>query len=261
MGTTIIMVTHDPELARRAHRNVQVVDGQISDFKPYEPHAAPRRHGRRDAVSAAPRRSLRCSPTTCDSRCASFKRNPGLTALMVFAIALGISVCMITLTSYRAAAHNPAGERSGILFAASIDSWDPDERVRRRRQVARAHHAHLPRRACAVRLRHPGPQGHHVQGRAASSAAPTRAWTRIHRDAHDHRGLLPDVRRAVPVWRPLGRQGRCGPGAGGGAQQGDQPEGVRRREQRRQDGALARPRVSRHRRARRLGAACRSTST
>jgi putative ABC transport system ATP-binding protein len=34
------MVTHDPELARRAHRNVQVVDGQISDFKPYEPHTA-----------------------------------------------------------------------------------------------------------------------------------------------------------------------------------------------------------------------------
>ncbi|HTU67029.1 MAG TPA: ABC transporter ATP-binding protein [Steroidobacteraceae bacterium] len=40
MGTTIIMVTHDPELARRAHRNVQVVDGQLSDLKPYEPHAA-----------------------------------------------------------------------------------------------------------------------------------------------------------------------------------------------------------------------------
>ena len=38
MGTTIIMVTHDAELARRAHRNVHVVDGQISDFKSYEPH-------------------------------------------------------------------------------------------------------------------------------------------------------------------------------------------------------------------------------
>jgi putative ABC transport system ATP-binding protein len=37
MGTTIIMVTHDPELARRAHRNVHIVDGQISDLKPYEP--------------------------------------------------------------------------------------------------------------------------------------------------------------------------------------------------------------------------------
>jgi len=30
-------VTHDPELAHRAHRNVHIVDGQISDFKPYEP--------------------------------------------------------------------------------------------------------------------------------------------------------------------------------------------------------------------------------
>jgi putative ABC transport system ATP-binding protein len=37
MGTTVIMVTHDPELARRAHRNVQVIDGQITDYKPYEP--------------------------------------------------------------------------------------------------------------------------------------------------------------------------------------------------------------------------------
>jgi putative ABC transport system ATP-binding protein len=34
-GTTIIMVTHDPELARRAHRNVHVMDGQVSDLKPY----------------------------------------------------------------------------------------------------------------------------------------------------------------------------------------------------------------------------------
>jgi putative ABC transport system ATP-binding protein len=37
MGTTIIMVTHDPDLARRAHRNVQIIDGQVTDFQPYEP--------------------------------------------------------------------------------------------------------------------------------------------------------------------------------------------------------------------------------
>jgi len=43
MGTTIVLVTHDPELARRAHRNVHVVDGQISDLKVYEhrPTAGP----------------------------------------------------------------------------------------------------------------------------------------------------------------------------------------------------------------------------
>jgi putative ABC transport system ATP-binding protein len=33
-------VTHDPELARRAHRNVHVVDGQISEVKVYESRAA-----------------------------------------------------------------------------------------------------------------------------------------------------------------------------------------------------------------------------
>jgi putative ABC transport system ATP-binding protein len=26
------MVTHDPELAARAHRNVHVIDGQVTDF-------------------------------------------------------------------------------------------------------------------------------------------------------------------------------------------------------------------------------------
>jgi len=35
-GTTIIMVTHDPELARRARRNVHVLDGQVTDLKVFE---------------------------------------------------------------------------------------------------------------------------------------------------------------------------------------------------------------------------------
>ena len=31
-GTTIVMVTHDSELARRAHRNVHIMDGQAVDI-------------------------------------------------------------------------------------------------------------------------------------------------------------------------------------------------------------------------------------
>ena len=39
-GTTIILVTHDPELARRAHRNIHVMDGQVTDLKPYAARSA-----------------------------------------------------------------------------------------------------------------------------------------------------------------------------------------------------------------------------
>ncbi|MDX1442194.1 MAG: ABC transporter ATP-binding protein [Gammaproteobacteria bacterium] len=35
-GTTIVMVTHDPELARRAHRNVHVMDGKVTDFTEFQ---------------------------------------------------------------------------------------------------------------------------------------------------------------------------------------------------------------------------------
>ncbi|MCG2584841.1 ABC transporter ATP-binding protein [Massilia sp. TS11] len=31
-GTTILMVTHDPELAARSQRNVHIIDGQVSDL-------------------------------------------------------------------------------------------------------------------------------------------------------------------------------------------------------------------------------------
>jgi putative ABC transport system ATP-binding protein len=36
-GTTVVMVTHNDELARRAHRNVHIVDGQLIDLRPSVP--------------------------------------------------------------------------------------------------------------------------------------------------------------------------------------------------------------------------------
>lgn len=40
-GTTIVMVTHDPELAARAQRNVHIVDGMVSDLVAGRPAPAP----------------------------------------------------------------------------------------------------------------------------------------------------------------------------------------------------------------------------
>ncbi|MBT8039169.1 MAG: ABC transporter ATP-binding protein [Xanthomonadales bacterium] len=36
-GTTIVMVTHDPDLAHRAHRNIHILDGQASDVPDLAP--------------------------------------------------------------------------------------------------------------------------------------------------------------------------------------------------------------------------------
>lgn len=56
----------------------------------------------------------------------SFARNPGLTALMVLAIALGIAVCVMTLTVYHAMSGNPIWWKNDRLYAVTMDSWDPN---------------------------------------------------------------------------------------------------------------------------------------
>lgn len=38
-GATIIMVTHDPDQAREVNRNVQIIDGQITDYSIYNPNS------------------------------------------------------------------------------------------------------------------------------------------------------------------------------------------------------------------------------
>jgi|SRR5687767_3154130 putative ABC transport system permease protein len=57
----------------------------------------------------------------------NLKRNPGLTALMIGAIALGIAVCVMTLTMYRAMSGNPIWWKNDVLYAVTMDFWDPQE--------------------------------------------------------------------------------------------------------------------------------------
>ena len=54
----------------------------------------------------------------------SFRRNPGLTAMMVCAIALGIGVSVVTITVYHAMSGNPIWWKSDRLYAVTMDSWD-----------------------------------------------------------------------------------------------------------------------------------------
>ncbi|HEY7753219.1 MAG TPA: ABC transporter permease [Steroidobacteraceae bacterium] len=57
----------------------------------------------------------------------NLRRNPGLTALMIGAVALGIAVCVMTLTVYRAMSGNPIWWKNDVLYAVTMDFWDPQE--------------------------------------------------------------------------------------------------------------------------------------
>ena len=56
----------------------------------------------------------------------NLRHNPGLTALMIGAVALGIAICVMTLTMYRAMSGNPIWWKNDVLYAVTMDTWDPN---------------------------------------------------------------------------------------------------------------------------------------
>ena len=165
MGTTIIMVTHDPELARRAHRNVHIVDGQISDLKPYETRDSRAREARAAAdgdvaglretahVRLLPRARLpqpeaQPGPDRADDRRGRARHR----RVRDDAHDVPRDVGQPDLVEERRALRRhdgllgPAGAGVGRQAPPAADAAD------------------LSRRDGGVRLRHPGAQGHHAQG-------------------------------------------------------------------------------------------------
>jgi putative ABC transport system permease protein len=57
----------------------------------------------------------------------SLVRTPGLSALMIGTIGLGIGVFMAALTVYHMMAVNPIPHKSESLFAVRLDGWDPNK--------------------------------------------------------------------------------------------------------------------------------------
>lgn len=62
----------------------------------------------------------------------SLRRSPGLTALMIAAVALGIAVCVTSLTVYQGLSGNPIPWKNDLLHAVTIDNWDPQFPARER---------------------------------------------------------------------------------------------------------------------------------
>lgn len=60
---------------------------------------------------------------------AGLKRNVGLTALMIAAIAVGIGASMTVLVVYRAMAGDPIPAKAHQLYAVQIDAWGPERQT------------------------------------------------------------------------------------------------------------------------------------
>ncbi len=144
----------------------------------------------------------------------NLRHNPGLTALMIGAVALGIAVCVMTLTMYRAMSGNPIWWKNDVLYALTFDAWDPNKPDDEK-------HPELPppqltyKDATAMfAVRHSAPPGHHAQGDGRAAGRGCRHQADARADARDDGGFLRDVRRAVQVRRRLVGGGRPRPGAG-----------------------------------------------
>jgi putative ABC transport system permease protein len=67
----------------------------------------------------------------------SLRRNPVLSGLMIGAIALGVGICITTLTVYHLMSGNPIVHRNDVLYAVTLDSWESGE-------PANSEHPELP---------------------------------------------------------------------------------------------------------------------
>lgn len=57
----------------------------------------------------------------------SLRRTPVVAGLMIGAIALGVGVCITTLTVYRLMSGNPVEHRNNVLYSVTLDNWDPNQ--------------------------------------------------------------------------------------------------------------------------------------
>jgi putative ABC transport system permease protein len=56
----------------------------------------------------------------------SLRSTPAMTGLMIGTVGLGIAVFMAALTVFYLMSNNPIPQKSDVLFAVTLDSWDPD---------------------------------------------------------------------------------------------------------------------------------------
>ena len=57
----------------------------------------------------------------------SLRQNPGLSAIMIATVALGIGACVTVITMFHAMSADPIWWKSDRLYAVTLDAWDVNE--------------------------------------------------------------------------------------------------------------------------------------
>ena len=136
---------------------------------------------------------------------------------MIGAVALGIAVCVMTLTMYRAMSGNPIWWKNDVLYAVTMDFWDPQQPDYFDDEAGLPPQQLTYRDAMAV-YASDIPKHKVIMHKAVGILSVDGQQVKPERaaDARDDQGLLRDLRRAVPVRRHLDRRGGHRPGAGDG---------------------------------------------
>ena len=193
-GTTIVMVTHSPELAARADRKLHILDGKAID--PW----AGRKRGARDARAGAVmldfylRGALR-----------SLRRTPVLSSVMVVDLALGLAIWVLAFTAVDSHTRDPIAD-SAPICSTSTGAARPRPTSERLERLSAA--CWRWRRTCCSRTRDaerlsraPGGRAQRADLHLADRARP--AASRVEQPgALLHARAVPDVRAGLRVRRP-----------------------------------------------------------
>jgi len=141
-GTVVVIVTHDPEIAARAQRNIHIVDGVATDLERKSLARPPQ-------PPPSPAERLTCSAITIDLALHSFRRNVSLTALMIVAIAFGVGASMTTLTVLHVLSADPIPGKSHELYYVQLDHRKANDAKPGDESAAATDPVRRPRPCCA----------------------------------------------------------------------------------------------------------------
>jgi macrolide transport system ATP-binding/permease protein len=146
-GLTIVVVTHDENVAERASRRVQIIDGRLTDLTHGKETkiAAAAATTRRAAASAVPRSGITLRDLVNESLAGMFAR-PGRMLLTVLGVVIGLTALVATLGLSRTAGNRILSQfdpvaateifvsarpaATGMIDPTAIP-WDAESRLRR----------------------------------------------------------------------------------------------------------------------------------